>query len=176
MDHLYLYLSIHSNGSHDQAMELCRLNDLPTTTLSTTPHVLHTRTTILLSPASKSLPEDPALTESRRVERAEKRLQMVTKEVDWRVAKAYVALAQDPEPSSKEKPDNWEGGGSSQKDILEGDAIDRYLEDAEWEEQERKDGRDPVIQKFPWGPFGQKPEQTPGAQQGSSGFKWPWSV
>ncbi|KAF9790385.1 hypothetical protein BJ322DRAFT_1168921, partial [Thelephora terrestris] len=134
------------------AMELCRLNDLPTTTLSTTPHLLHTRTTILLPPASKPLPETSALTEARRVERAEKLLQTVTKEVDWRVAKAYVALAQDPDPSSKEKADNRERGGSSQKGVLESDAIDRYLEDAEWEEQERKDGREPVIQKFPWGP------------------------
>lgn len=166
-------------------MELCRLNDLPTTTLSTTPHILHTRTTILLPPSSSEpLPEDPVLAEARRVERAEKRFQMVTKEVDWRVAKTYVVLAQD--PPAKEKPDDWEGRlrgitdqtstGSSQRGILEGDAIDRYLEDTEWEEQERRNGRDPVIQKFPWGSFGQKSEQSPAAQQGSSGFRWPWSV
>lgn len=179
-------LSIHYNRSNDQAMELCRLNNLPTTTLSTTPHILHTRTTIILSPTSKPPPEFPALAEARRVELAEKRLQMVTKEVDWRVAKAYVALAQDPDPSAKEKPDNWErslrgvpgsvSGGSSQKGMLESDAIERYLEDAEWEEQERKGGRGPVMQQFPWGSFGQKSEQSPAAQQESSGFKWPWSV
>jgi hypothetical protein len=170
-------------------MELCRLNDLPTTTLSTTPHILHTRTTIILSPTSKLPPEGPALTEARRVERAEKRLQTVTKEIDWRVAKAYVALAQDSDPSevpAEKKLDNWKGdvrkipgsesGESSQKGKLEGDAIERYLEDAEWEEQERKDGRGPVIQKFPWGSFGQKPGPSPGAQGRSSGFKWPWSV
>jgi len=167
-------------------MELCRLNDLPTTTLSTTPHILHTRTTILLPPSSKSLPEDPALAEARRVERAEKRFQMVTKEVDWRVAKTYVVLAQDPDPPAKEKPDDWEGRprgitdrmstGISQRGVLESDAIDRYLEDTGWEEQERRDGRGPVVQKFPWGSFGQKSEQSPAAQQGSSGFRWPWSV
>ena len=170
-------------------MELCRLNDLPTTTLSTTPNVLHTRTTILLSPASKPTPEDPGLVEARRVERAEKRLQMVTKEVDWRVAKAYVAVAQDLDPSEasgKEKSDNYGGGyrnvpvseseGSSQKGILESDAIDRYLNDTEWEEQERKEGRGPAIQRFPWGSFGQKSGQSPGAHQESGGFKWPWSA
>lgn len=166
-------------------MELCRLNNLPTTTLSTTPNILHTRTTILLSPASKLTPEDPALVEARRVERAEKRLQMVTKEVDWRVAKAYVAIAQDSGPSGvsgKEKQDNYEEGrlkvpvsdleGLSQGGALESGAIDRYLEDTEWEEQERREGRGPAIQRFPWSSFGQKP----GTHQGSGGFKWPWSA
>jgi len=141
-DHVPFSSIIILTGSNDQAMEL-----------------LHTRTTILLPPASKPLPETSALTEARRVERAEK-----------------VALAQDPDPSSKEKADNREGEGSSQKGVLESDAIDRYLEDAEWEEQERKDGREPVIQKFPWGPPGQKLEQSPGAQQRPNGFKWPWSL
>jgi len=169
-------------------MELCRLNNLPTTTLSTTPNILHTRTTILLSPVSKPTPEDPALVEARRVERAERRLQMVTKEVDWRVAKAYVAIAQDSGPSGvsgKEKPDNYEGRlkvpvsdseGSSQKGALESGAIDRYLDDTEWEEEERKEGRGPAIQRFPWGSFGQKSGQSPGTHQGSGGFKWPWSA
>jgi hypothetical protein len=167
-------------------MELCRLNNLPTTTLSTTPHILHTRTTILLPSTSKPPPRDPGLEETRRVERAEKRLQTVTKETDWRVAKAYIALAQGSDPSAKEKPDNWSrglrgipgsvSGGSSQSGVLVSDAIEQYLEDAEWEEQERKDGRGPAIQQFPWGSFGQKSEQSQAAQRESSGFKWPWSV
>jgi len=112
---------------------------------------------------------------------------MVTKEVDWRVAKAYVATTQDLDPSEmsvkKEKSENYEGSlrkvpgseGSSQR-ILENEAIDRYLEDAQWEEQQRKEGRGPVIQKFPWGSFGHKSGPSPGTQQGSGGFKWPWSV
>jgi len=169
-------------------MELCRLNDLPTTTLSTTPHLLHTRTTILLSPTSKPPPEDPAQGEARRVERAEKRLQTVTKEIDWRVAKAYVAIAQGSDMSEmpEKKFWNYEGGlrktpalgseGSSRGGTLENEAIDRYLDDAEWEEQERKEGRGLVIQNFPWGSFGHKVGPSPGAQQGSGGFKWPWSA
>lgn len=183
MDHVSQFIL---TDRDDQAMELCRLNSLPTTTLSTTPHILHTRTTILLPPTSKPPPEDPALAETRRVERAEKRLQTVTKETDWRVAKAYIALAQGSDPHAKEKPDNWNrglwgisgsvSGGSSQKGGPENDAIEQYLEDSEWEEQERKDGRGPVMQQFPWGSFGQKSEQGPTAQQESSGFKWPWSV
>jgi len=168
-------------------MELCRLNNLPTTTLSTTPHVLHTRTTILLpANTSKPPPEDPGLAETSRVERAQKRFQMVTKEADWRVAKAYVALAQDSDPSAKEKPENWERGlrgtpgsvtgRSPKKTALENDAIDQYLDDAEWEEQVRKDRRSPVIQQFPWGSFGHKSGPNPAAQQESSGFKWPWDA
>lgn len=171
-------------------MELCRLNDLPTTTLSTTPHILHTRTTILLSPTSKPPPEDSVLAEARKVERAEKRLQTVTKEVDWSVAKAYVAIVQDSDPSevsAKEKSDDYEEGrrkvpvsepeGSSpRKGTLENNAIDRYLEDAEWEEQERKEGRGPVIQRFPWGSFEQKLGLSPAAQRGTDGFKWPWNA
>ena len=102
---------------------------------------------------------------------------MVTKETDWRVAKAYVALAQDLDLSSKEKQkDDVPGGGSSQRGVLENDAIQTYLEDTEWEEQEREGGRDPMIQKFPWGSFGQKLQQSPRTQQGSDGFKWPWSA
>lgn len=170
-------------------MELCRLNDLPTTTLSTTPHILHTRTTILLSHTSKPPPEDPALGEARRVERAEKRLQTVTKEVDWRVAKTYVAIAQDSDPSEAlGKKESYEGGlkrtpvseseGSSESGALESEAIDRYFGDAEWEEQERKEGRGPTIQKFPWGSFGQKVGPSSGVQKGSGGggFKWPWTA
>lgn len=129
--------------------------------------------------------------EATRVERAEKRLQMVTKEVDWRVAKAYVAITQDPDPSQastkKEKSeDNYETSRrivpvsgserSPRNGVLENDAIDRYLEDTAWEEQERKEGRTPAIQTFPWGSFGQKSGQSPGAQQGSGGFRWPWSA
>lgn len=185
MDHVSQFIL---TDRDDQAMELCRLNNLPTTTLSTTPHILHTRTTILLSPTSKLPPEDPGLAEARRVERAEKRLQMVTKETDWRVAKAYVALVQDlgPSASAKEKSDNLEmgprempgpaAGGSPKKGTLENDAVEQYLEDAEWEEQERKDGRGPMIQQFTWGSFARKSEQSPATQQESSGFKWPWSV
>jgi len=144
------------------------LNNLPTTTLSTTPHILHTRTTILIPPTSMPPPEDPVLGEARRVERAEKRLQTDSdlsevqkkkENYEWGLRKAPVS-----------EPD-----GSSQG-VLESEAIDRYLEDGEWEEQERKEGRGLVIQKFPWGSFGQKVGPDPGAQQGSGGFKWPWST
>ena len=78
--------------------------------------------------------------EARRArERAEKRFQTVTKETDWRVAKAYVALAEDTEDDPSGKED------ASKKRTLEtsteGRATDQYLDDAEWEAQERREGR-----------------------------------
>ncbi|KAF9025496.1 hypothetical protein BDZ89DRAFT_902920, partial [Hymenopellis radicata] len=80
--------------------ELCKLNNLPFSTLSITPHLLHTRDCILLPLSAKTASTDlnhPTPDEQRRREarRAEKRLQVVTKEADWRVARAYVALADD---------------------------------------------------------------------------------
>lgn len=89
-------------------------------------------------------------------ERATKRLQTVTKEVDWRVAKTYVALAEIPSEDDgygkemedkKRKPtdDLSQSGGSS----LEATAVDRYLDDDEWERRERHEGRGIHIPRFP---------------------------
>ena len=91
------------------------------------PKLLHTRTHILLPSASKASillstasGTDAKKEINRERERAEKKLQMVMKEVDWRVAKAYVALAED----------FYESWGSS---TLSGLAIDMYTEDIQWE-------------------------------------------
>ncbi|PBK92767.1 hypothetical protein ARMGADRAFT_908399, partial [Armillaria gallica] len=104
--------------------ELCRLNNLPPSTLSITPHILHTREFLLLPPAShpKLRASDSEPTGRRETERAEKRLQVLTKEVDWRVAKAYVALADEIDLDSKLKQPS-----------VEARAISRYLDDEEWE-------------------------------------------
>jgi hypothetical protein len=87
--------------------------------------------------------------EARRVrrlrERAEKRFQTLTKEVDWRVAKAYVALADDPEGvlmyDLKSKETDANGGTLGTSSGLEGRAVDWYLDDEEWEERELREGR-----------------------------------
>lgn len=94
-------------------------------------------------------------------ERAEKRMQTLTKEADWRVAKAYVAVASlsdsDDDVNGVPKPKedhvdelkarlNAEGEGSRS---LEARAVDRYLDDEEWEERERRGGRGVVIPRFP---------------------------
>ncbi|KAG1835221.1 hypothetical protein EV424DRAFT_1524290 [Suillus variegatus] len=108
--------------------ELCRLNNLPPSTLSTTPHLLHTRTFIVLPPSTNSR------------SKAEKRLQMLTKEVDWRVAKAYVALADDPDEEATYGFKCKETGGIGAS-TLEARAADQYLEDQEWEEEQRRAGK-----------------------------------
>jgi len=65
---------------------------------------------------------------------------MLTKEVDWCVAKAYVALADDPDEEAAYGVKHKETGsiGSS---TLEARAADQYLEDQEWEEEQRRAGK-----------------------------------
>ena len=67
---------------------------------------------------------------------------MLTKEVDWRVAKAYVALADDEEEQeefySKQKELGEVGSSAAGLESL---AIGRYLDDEEWEKGERSAGR-----------------------------------
>jgi len=126
--------------------KLCQMNSLPLSTLSTTPHLLHTRR-ILTLPPGKHIPPpppiDPKVVEARNRERAEKRFQFVTKEVDWRIAKTYVTLAEGDldEPKSKEAA----RASTHSRDVLE-EAVDQYLEDEEWELRE---GQQPRIQGFP---------------------------
>ncbi|KZT07653.1 uncharacterized protein LAESUDRAFT_651034 [Laetiporus sulphureus 93-53] len=154
---------------------LCRLNGLPPSTLRTTPHLLHTRTYLNLPPSASGIDiHDPlsdsagsvevAVREARRArERAEKRFQVLTKEADWRVARAYVAVADvdDPDESGelKSKSKSFESTldmpkqrrvGGSAEGRLEERAIDRYLDDEEWEERERREGRGISIPSFPY--------------------------
>ncbi|KAI0346531.1 hypothetical protein BDW22DRAFT_1481563 [Trametopsis cervina] len=175
---------------------LCRLNNLPQSTLRTTPHLLHTRTELILPPSaflpsttsSTSAPTDPEYAARRARERAEKRLQTLTKETDWRVAKAYVALA-DPEVAEADGAEQWkEAEGKELKPThvrpsmngetsggLEAAAIDRYLDDEEWERRQRQNGRGVSIPRFPlfetnvWaGGSGKKPASG----KLFSGWKW----
>ncbi len=185
--------------STSQGRTLCRLNNLPISTLSTTPHLLHTRTFLVLPYdtkvsnqshiASVSVPdkEDPAAArdrvKQRTLERAAKRFQIVTKEEDWRIANAYVALAASDSPSgsvSSSRPLNKEEKEWSKRHDLEklqpgapslttgvssvlseedadaqrsgcrelrveatARAVDAYLDDDDWEAQERARGRGP---------------------------------
>ena len=136
-----------------QGRELCRLNKLPPSTLSTTPHLLHTRASITLPLSAQSkteLGQDPSAAEAEKArearrarERAEKRLQTLTKEVDWRVAKAYVALCDDPNEAMEYDSKRKEMGNNVGQTSLEGMAVDLYLEDAEWEKQQIRQGRTP---------------------------------
>ncbi|KAJ6513368.1 hypothetical protein C8R45DRAFT_1154578 [Mycena sanguinolenta] len=133
---------------------LCLLNNLPPSTLTTTPHLLHTRTSLLLptyalsrlSPADATAPT-PAEARAREVSRAGKRLQMLTKETDWRVAHAYVALADptDPDFALKRK----ELGVPKGEVSLEAVAADQYLEDLDWEAEQLRAGRSARIEPYP---------------------------
>lgn len=144
--------------------------------MRTTPHLLHTRSFILLPAVTKvsnhsSLQSGKAgdaaeiqKREERLVrERAEKRLQTLTKEVDWRVAKAYVALAdgaeerdahilKQKEMRSTSVSHSWSAadGASNTSRELEMMAVERYLDDDEWEAQERRAGRSPRAQPLPF--------------------------
>ncbi|KZS94248.1 hypothetical protein SISNIDRAFT_465747 [Sistotremastrum niveocremeum HHB9708] len=125
--------------------KLCALNHLPSTTLTTTPHLLHTRTFIDIPYAGHPLPPPPPeLLQQRERERAVKRLQLVTKESDLGVAQSYVALADlaDPlEMKSKEQ-------GTHHATSKQNDAVAAYLEDEDWENSMRKQGVKPSIQRF----------------------------
>jgi hypothetical protein len=101
----------------------------------------------------------------------------VTKEVDWRVAKAYVALAENDAGDNDVKKENLDmkmkANFSKGSGGLEMQAIDRYLDDAEWEENERMQGRGVSIHPFPFGGFGYK--DSPPTTLRARAFKWPWT-
>ena len=126
------------------------------------PHLLHTRVFLLLPPDTKPHPllkQDTEDEESKADivrKRAEKKLQILTKEADWRIAKAYVALAEndhegreglDPRKETQGKTAGARSGGAAR--MLENRAIDSYLDDANWEESERQAGRGVFVPKFP---------------------------
>ncbi|KAF7327896.1 LysM domain-containing protein [Mycena kentingensis (nom. inval.)] len=136
--------------------QLCALNNLPPSTLSTTPHLLHTRGFLILPPSAHSQlnPSDthPSSAEERarevrRIrERAEKKLQTLTKQTDWRIAKAYIALADDPDSVDAFQMKQKELGGSAAGANLEAVAVDQYLDDDEWEAEQLRAGRSMHIQ------------------------------
>ncbi|KAF8969244.1 hypothetical protein BDZ97DRAFT_1754835 [Flammula alnicola] len=162
--------------------EICKLNNLPASVMRTTPHLLHTRAFLLLplnaktlrhaSPTSNEAEEESTRKREEKLvrERAEKKLQTLTKEVDWRVARAYVALADDPQqreahsaklkemgsssgfsgPASGSASEN--GGSSATNRELDALAVERYLDDDEWEVEERRAGRGPGVRTLPF-PF-----------------------
>lgn len=144
-----------------QGRLLCRLNGLPPSTLRTTPHLLHTRTVLTLPPSARApsaVHEEDAAQRARHVrERAEKRLQTLTKELDWRVAKAYVAIADMHDPDDDDADAKvYEDAVEKRRELkraaadVEERALDRYLDDDEWEKQERRAGRRVALPAFPY--------------------------
>ncbi|KAJ3972725.1 hypothetical protein EV361DRAFT_904051 [Lentinula raphanica] len=139
-----------------EGRELCRLNKLPPSTLSTTPHLLHTRTVLTL-PASARLKDKTGQSLLSSIEPDEEK-----SEIDWRVAKAYIAIAEqegtegyrasydlkhkelDGGPASRKTP-----GSGSQVSDLELMALDKYFDDDEWEARERREGRFCQLSRLP---------------------------
>jgi hypothetical protein len=139
------------------------MNNLPPSTLKTTPHLLHTRGFLTLPPSAQakldandsrpSSAEERAREVRRMRERAEKRLQTLTKEIDWRVAKAYIALADDPEEANAFTLKQKELGApvhAASSSRLEALAVDRYLDDMEWEANQLKAGSSVHIPQYPF--------------------------
>lgn len=83
-------------------------------------------------------------------ERAEKRLQTLTKEVDWRIAKAYVALAESPDEQQSFSAKQKESGLPAADVTLEGQAVAQYLDDEEWEQEQRRLGSSMKPPAFPF--------------------------
>ncbi|KAH7103366.1 hypothetical protein BKA62DRAFT_696700 [Auriculariales sp. MPI-PUGE-AT-0066] len=141
------------NSYLSQGWALAKLNNIPLSTLSTTPHLLHARRSIQLPPGAKNLhnlppPPDPAIEARHRLERAQKRFQLVTKEADWRIARAYVSLAEDQQDNgqiyiSKEGSEHKRPANAQPEHL----AVDHYLDDDEWE-RAQGNGR-PSIPTFP---------------------------
>lgn len=127
---------------------------------------MHTRTVLTLPPSvnlsTNSLqtnppPEEADEYQARRArEKAVKRLQTLTKETDWRVAKTYVALADimSNEDDNDKEIEAKKRGQTIDKPLqdglsLEEAAVDSYLDDEEWERKERQEGRGVQIPRFP---------------------------
>ncbi len=112
-------------------------------------------------------------------------MQTLTKEVDFRIAKAYVALADDEEEQEISAVKHKEVSGiltpASLSRGLEALAIESYLDDLEWEAEELRAGRGMSIQKFPFADFGhQEARDLPNLKENSiidRSFRrhwWPW--
>lgn len=122
--------------------------------MSTTPYLLHTRTSILLPPTDEKPPPPPPEAKEQeergRKARAAKQFQFVTKEVDWGVAQAYIAIADNVEADDDYGMKRKEAGRSRAEIGTAGGAVERYMDDDEWEKQQIKAGVAPRILPFPF--------------------------
>ncbi|KDN50543.1 hypothetical protein RSAG8_01041, partial [Rhizoctonia solani AG-8 WAC10335] len=154
--------------------QLCRLNKLPSSTLTTTPQLLHTRTTLQLPPGSRTpSPPPPDLQhrlEARAKERAGKAFQAITKEADWGVAQSYVALLDIEDDRIKEGKRRMVDLSSRQG--RQAVAVDQYLDDNAWEEEQRKAGLSPRIEPFPYFSWQGKENAEPSKEDVSGGSSW----
>ncbi|GAA5974221.1 hypothetical protein JCM11641_003335 [Rhodosporidiobolus odoratus] len=130
---------------------LCTTNKLPISTLSTTPHLLHTLPFLLLPPGSRaSTSTAPLLPEPLERKRlVVRRFQMQTKCSDWAMAQAYV----DQVFRAREEETRLTGTGEDRASVGEGaegqvreggeleEAVEAYLKDERWEKEQQTLGK-----------------------------------
>ncbi|GAA5943092.1 hypothetical protein JCM3775_000643 [Rhodotorula graminis] len=130
---------------------LCQLNKLPLSTLSTTPHLLHTKPFLILPPtarrpSSSAEPILPAPLERKRL--VVRRFQVATKCADWATARAYVDAvfhAREQEARFVAENRRARGGeavdGDDELEVREGgeleEAVRAYEADERWEREQR---------------------------------------
>lgn len=74
----------------------------------------------------------------------------MTKEVDWGVAKTYVALADIDHDDNEYGMKRKEAGRSPLERGTAGGAVERYMDDDEWEREQLNAGLSPRILPFPF--------------------------
>ncbi|GAA6000180.1 hypothetical protein JCM10207_007892 [Rhodosporidiobolus poonsookiae] len=129
---------------------LCTMNKLPVSTLSTTPHLLHTLPFLLLPPGSRpstsTEPLLPAPLERRRL--VVRRFQMATKCAESAMAQAYVdAVFKAREDEARFVGENRRARGETDADVepREGgeleEAVEAYQRDERWEREQAAMGK-----------------------------------
>ncbi|KDE07527.1 hypothetical protein MVLG_02198 [Microbotryum lychnidis-dioicae p1A1 Lamole] len=121
---------------------LAKMNKLPISTLSTTPHFLHTLPFLFLPPSvstsSSSKPILPAAEERRRL--IIRRFQMHTRCSDWALAKAYVDQVYQARARALEMIDpDRRVGGDIEETVRGGEleeALKAWKKDEEWEKSQ----------------------------------------
>ena len=126
-----------------QPHELLTLNDLPPSVMSTTPHLLRTRKTLIISrrrvntahvQPSDPQPVDEETERKRQREREVKRFQLVTKTVDPGVGRAYLSLEDEVDALDGQYSGETKEGGKKPYPLEpEERAVGRYWEDEDWE-------------------------------------------
>ncbi|GAA6028121.1 hypothetical protein JCM8097_001880 [Rhodosporidiobolus ruineniae] len=129
---------------------LCTLNKLPISTLSTTPHLLHTLPFLLLPPNSRpstsSTPILPPPLERKRL--IVRRFQMATKCSDWAMSQAYVDQvfkAREEEARFVRENHVARGGSGEGVEVREGgeleEAVEAFQRDERWEREQQERGK-----------------------------------
>ncbi|GAA6009219.1 hypothetical protein JCM11491_004232 [Sporobolomyces phaffii] len=140
---------------------LCRMNRLPISTLSTTPHLLHTLPFLVLppsaAPSTSTTPLLPPFEERKRL--IVRRFQVQTRCADYHVAKAYVdavfakrreearfiRLNRDARSGQSSVAQTDRPGGQVDDELREGgeleEAKEQYLADERWEREQNESRR-----------------------------------